>query len=346
MGVFSTGGVGIDLGSANVTICLENEGVVLREPSYVLTLRDDINEILATGRDARQMLGRTPQDVTLLSPVMDGAVGNIELATALLKSLAERALGKRRAIEKNRLTVSVSQGCTRVELDALQNAVRATGARRAALLRSPVAAALGAGVPVDDARGVMMIVIGGSTTEVSVLSSNGIAAARSTRTGSLSIDEAIMRYIRREKGLIIGQRTAEDLKIDLATCRDVAFIDNEEVSLRGRDARNGKPSTVSVTPRDIQSAILPPLENLIESIREAFENTPADMAEDILQRGVFLSGGGALLDGLPERLSEVLNLPVTIGENPQDDVSVGCCAVAADDRLIQRFAQSGCLIEL
>ena len=346
MGVFSNGGVGIDLGSANVTICLENEGVVLREPSYVLTLRDEVDEILAVGRDARQMLGRTPKDVTLLSPIMDGAVGNVELATALLKELSEKALGKRRALERNHLAVSVSQGCTRVELEALENTVRSAGARRAALLRSPVAAALGAGVPIEDARGCMMIVIGGSTTEVSVLSMNGIAAARSTRTGSLAIDEAIMRYVRREKGLIIGQRTAEDLKIDLGTAQEIAYVDNEEVQLRGRDARTGKPATVSITAQDVHKAIMPPLETLLESIRDAFENTPAEMAEDILQRGVFLSGGGALLGGLPEKLGEMLGMPVTVGENPQDVVSVGCCIAASDDRVAQRLAQSGCLIEL
>ena len=346
MGVFSSGGVGIDLGSANLTICLENEGIVLCEPSYVLTLRDDVDEVLAVGRDARQMLGRTPQDVSLVSPVMDGAVGNVELTTVLLRTLAEKALGRRRALEKNRLVVSVSQGCTRVELGALEDAVRAAGARKASLLRTPVAAALGAGVPIEDARGCMMVVVGGSTTEVSVMSMTGIAAARSTRTGSLAMDEAIMRYIRREKGLIIGQRTAEDLKIDLGSARDLPAIDAEEVTLRGRDARSGKPSTVTMTARDVHTAIMPTLENLLESIREAFENTPAEMAEDILDRGVFLSGGGAQLDGLSDRLSDMLNMPVTVGENPQSDVALGCCIAASDDRVAQRFIQSGCLIEL
>jgi rod shape-determining protein MreB len=192
----------------------------------------------------------------------------------------------------------------------------------------------------------MMIVIGGSTTEVSVLSMNGIAAARSTRTGSLAIDEAIMRYVRREKGLIIGQRTAEDLKIDMGTVRELTFVDNVDATLRGRDARTGKPSTVSITRRDVHAAILPPLEALLESIRDAFENTPAEMAEDILARGIYLSGGGALLDGLPDRLSELLGLPITIGENPQDDVAIGACAAASDDRIAQRLLQSGCLIDL
>lgn len=346
MGVFSTGGVGIDLGSANVTICLENEGVVLREPSYVLTLRDDSEDILAVGRDARQMLGRTPKDVALQSPIMDGAVGDIELTTSLLRTLSEKALGKRRALEKNRLTVSASLGCTRVELQALENAVRSAGARKASLLRTPVAAALGAGISIDDPRGCMTVIIGGSTTEVAVLSMNGIAAARSTRTGSLSIDEAIIRFIRREKGLIIGQRTAEDLKIDLGSCRDLSRIENETAVLRGRDARSGKPATVEVTAHDVHNAIMPTLDIVLESIREAFENTPAEMAEDILQRGVYLSGGGAQLDGLKERLSDMLNLTVSVNENPQDHISRGCCIAASDSRLAQKLAQTGCLIEL
>ena len=305
MGVFSSGGVGIDLGSANVTICLENEGIVLREPSFVLTLREDTDEVLAVGRDARQMLGRTPQDVTLISPVMDGAVGNIELATTLLKRLSEKALGKRRALEKNRLVVSMSQGCTRVERDALENAVRAAGAKRAALIRSSVAAALGAGVPIEEPRGSMLVCIGGSTTEVSVLSMNGVVAARTMRTGSLALDEAIMRYIRREKNLIIGQRTAEDLKIDLGAAVKDPGMNGETASLRGRDATSGKPATVDVTAIDIHNAIMPPLEMLVENVRDAFENIPAELAEDILPQGIYLSGGGALLEGLSDRLSEM-----------------------------------------
>ena len=346
MGVFSSGGVGIDLGSSNVTICLENEGIVLREPSYVLTLRDDIDEILAVGRDARQMMGRTPQDVTLLSPVMDGAVGNIELATALIRRLSEKALGKRRALEKNRLVVSMSQGSTRVERAALEDAVRTAGAKRAALIRSSVAAALGAGVPIEEPRGSMLVCIGGSTTEVSVLSMNGVVAARTMRTGSLALDEAIMRYIRREKNLIIGQRTAEDLKIDLGCAVKSLELNGEAASLRGRDATTGKPATVDVTAADIHNAIQPPLEALVESIRDAFENIPAELAEDILPQGIYLSGGGALLEGLRDRLSEILNLKVTVNDNPQDDVALGACLAASNERLMQKLEQSGCLTEV
>ena len=346
MGVFSNGGVGLDLGSANVTICLENEGVVLREPSYVLTLRDNPEDVLGVGRDARQMLGRTPKDVALLSPVMDGAVADVELATLLMKSLAEKALGKRRALEKNRLVVSMSTGATRVEHAAAESAVRASGAKKAALIRGSIAAALGAGLSIEEARGVMVVLIGGSTTEVAVLSMNGMVAARTTRTGSLSMDEAIMRYIRREKGLIIGQRTAEDLKIDLATALEIPMTEVENVTLRGRDARTGKPATAEINALDVQRAILPALDNLLESIREAFENTPAELAEDLLTNGIHLSGGGALLEGLRERLAAMLNIPVNISENPQDEVARGACIAASDDKIYQKLQLTGCLLEV
>ena len=346
MGVFSSGGVGIDLGSANVTICLENEGIVLREPSYALTLREDTDQVLAVGRDARQMLGRTPKDVALISPVERGAVADVALATTLITRLSEKALGKRRALEKNRLVVSMSQGATRVERAALEEAVHAAGARRAALIRTSVAAALGAGIPIEEPRGSMLILIGGSTTEVCIMSMNGVVAARAMRTGSLALDEAIMRYIRREKKLIIGQRTAEDLKIDLGTAVSNPNLSRDKVALRGRDAISGKPATVEITAEDIHKAIMPPLEMLVENIRDAFENIPPELAEDILPQGIYLSGGGAQLEGLSDRLGEMLKLNVMVHENPQDDVALGACLAASNDRLAQKISLSGCLIEV
>ena len=201
MGVFSSGGVGIDLGSANVTIFLESEGVVLREPSYVLASRDDPDNVLACGRDARQMLGRTPRAAMLVSPVMDGAVGDIEMTTTLLRELSEKAIGRRRALDRTRVVVSMGLGVTRVERAALEEAVKALDARRAALVRSTVAAAVGAGVSIDEPKGVMVVNIGGSTTEVAVLSADGVAASRSVRTGGMALDEAIIRYIRNEKAV-------------------------------------------------------------------------------------------------------------------------------------------------
>lgn len=346
MGVFSSGGVGFDLGSSNVTIYLENEGVVLREPSFVLVNADNPTETLAVGREARQMLGRTPKNVALETPVTGGAVSDTDQATVMLQAFSDRAIGKKRALERSRVVVAMPEGLTRVELNALKTAVRAAGAKKAALVSAPVAAAVGAGLSLNEPRGVLEVLIGGGVLEVAVLSMNGIVAARSVRMGSNTFDQAIARYIRREKGLIIGLRTAEDLKIDIGTAIESRLTENFEVLLRGRDARNGKPSTVSVTAKDVRLALHDPIEDMLETIREAFENTPPELAGDIMERGIQLSGGGSQLEGLAKCLSEMTALPVRSSETPQDDVATGAGLIASDDRLFNRFAQSGCLIEL
>lgn len=346
MAVFSSGGVGFDLGSSNVTIYLENEGVVLREPSYILTNADNSLDILAVGREARQMMGRTPREVALSTPVMYGAIADIEQTTAMIQSFCDRVIGKRRGIEKTRLVVSMPQNLTRVELEALKQAVRAAGAKRAALVYSPIAAAVGGGVSINEPRGIMEVVIGGGTTEIAVISMNGVVAARSVRTGASAFDQAIVRHIRKEKGLIIGQRTAEDLKIDVGSAIESKMSDNIEVLLRGRDAHTGKPATVTVTAADVRKALQRPIDDIVESIREAFENTPPELAADILERGIQLSGGGCQLEGLERRIGEAIKLPVRFGEAPQDEVAAGAGLIAADDRLLNRFAQTGCVIEL
>lgn len=346
MAVFSSGGVGFDLGSSNVTIFLENEGVVLREPSYILTNADNSLDIIAVGREARQLMGRTPRDVTLTAPIVSGAVTDIDQATAMIQAFGDRAIGRRRALEKTRIVVAMPQSLTRVELDALKSAVRGAGAKRAALVYSPIAAAVGGGISINEPRGIMEVVIGGGTTEISVISMNGVVAARSVRTGANAFDQAIVRHIRREKGLIIGMRTAEDLKIDVGAAIESKMTENFEVILRGRDAHTGKPSTVTVTAADVRKALQRPIDDLIESIREAFENTPPELAADILERGIQLSGGGCQLEGLERRIGETIKLPVRMGEAPQDDVAAGAGMIASDDRLMHRFMQTGCVIEL
>lgn len=346
MAVFSSGGVGFDLGSSNVTIYLENEGVVLREPSYILSSADNALDILAVGRDARQMMGRTPRDVVLDTPVVSGAVTDVEQATAMIQAFCDKAIGRRRALEKTRMVVAMPQGLSRVELEALKSAVRQAGAKRAALVYAPIAAAVGGGISINEPRGIMEVVIGGGSTEISVISMNGIAAARSVRTGANAFDQAIVRYIRREKGLIIGMRTAEDLKIDVGSAEPSRVQQNLEVLLRGRNAHTGKPATVNVTSEDVSKALQRPIDDIVESIREAFENTPPELASDILERGIQLSGGGCQLDGLEQRIGEALKLPVRMGEAPQDDVAAGAGMIASDDRLLHRFAQTGCVIEL
>jgi rod shape-determining protein MreB len=346
MGVFSSGGVGLDLGSSNVTIYLENEGVVLREPSFMLTGAENPMDIIAVGREARQMLGRTPGDVALTMPVMNGAVTDTEQASAMIQAFCDRAIGRKRALEKARMVVTMPQGLTKVEYEALKNAVRMSGARRAALVRTPIAAAVGAGVPFAEPKGIMLVLIGGYTTEIAVLSLSGIVAARCVRTGAAAFDEAIVRHVRREKGLIIGLRTAEDLKIDIGAAVESRLTEGFEVLLRGRDAQTGKPSTVNITAKDVYEALKQPVESIVESVREAFENTPPELCADILERGIQLSGGGSQLEGLARRISDITKLPVRISETPQDDAAAGAGMIASDDRLYSRFMQSGCVMAL
>lgn len=348
MAVFSNAnGIGIDMGSNNLVVCLGDEGVVLREPNCVLTDAADDEEILAVGRDAKGMLGRTPVSVSLLSPVMDGAVTDEKLATEIVTRLSEKALGKRRPFERARLCVSMSPGVTKVEKNALMNALRELNIKYAAVVKTPVAAAVGAGVDVSAAKGVLFVVMGGAVTEIAVVSMNGIVAYRSMRMGSNSLDDAIVRHIRKEKGLVIGLRTAEDLKCDLADCNmDLNGSEElEEVMLRGRDAVTGRPGTVKVTAKDITAAVMPQLQVILEAIRDALANTPAELVGDINETGLYLSGGGALLQGLPEMLEKTTGLRVHMSETPQDDVALGLCAIASGSKMIDSFVRSGALIE-
>lgn len=346
MAVFSSGGIGFDLGSGNVTVWLENEGVVLREPGFILTGVENDREILAVGREARQMLGRTPKEVVLETPVIGGAVADEDRAAAMIQALAERAVGRRRSLDRVRMAVTMPYGLTRVETEALKRAVRAAGARKAFLVYAPVAAAVGAGLNLNEPRGTMMISVGAGTTQIAVLSANGIAAARTVRTGGTAFDQAIVRYIRREKGLVIGLRTAEDLKIDIGSVVENRMNEGFEVLLRGRNAATGKPATVSVTAKEVSDALQPPTEAILESIREAFENTPPELAADIMERGIRMTGGGALLDGLAKRLSDLTKLNVRVGDTPQDEAATGAGMIAADDRLFARMTASGCVTEI
>lgn len=371
MGLFSGNAIGIDLGSSFTAIYLSGQGIALREPSCILTLRDDAQAVLAVGDEARAMLGRTAEDTLLMSPVVDGAVTDVDAATLLMLALTEKATGRRKPMEKAQLFVSMSQGLTRVEHQALEQAAHQTGAKRPILVRTPLAAALGAGVDVEKPRGAMIVVLGGGTTEIAVLSMNAIVAARSMRTGSFSMDEAIVRYVRRRKNLIIGPRTAEDLKCDIGSAvlpdsdaededfeaerpvesenpeeeKDKPEPQGEKVLLRGRDAKSGKPTTVEITTRDIALALREPVRLLIDAMRDALSRTPPDLAGDIAEEGIHLSGGGARMEGLAALLADQLGVPVTVSEHPQDDVLLGIGRLSDDDRLRRQAVEAGSVEE-
>ncbi|MEG1604728.1 MAG: rod shape-determining protein [Clostridia bacterium] len=372
MGFLSGGGIAIDLGSSNTTIYLENEGIVLREPTSVLVMADDPTSVLAVGGDAYQSQGRTGKATQLAFPVMDGAVTDVDLAALTMIALSEKATGRRKPMEKAQLLVSMSQGLTKVEKDALALAVRASGAKRTILVKTPLAAALGAGLTVDQPRAVMIVVLGGGTSEIAVISMTGIVAARSMRTGSLSMDESIMRYMRRKKRLIIGLSTAEDLKCDIGSATlptedydedwpededDQPILENtqetglatiepvepvgEKALLKGKNALTGKPETITVSTRDIALALREPVSVLIDAIRDALGRVPPELAADILDSGITLSGGGALLTGLAQLLAEKTGVPVSVGEHPHEDVILGLGRMASDDKLLNGALESG-----
>ena len=228
-------------------------------------------------------------------------------------------------------------------LAAMNLVVALTGARRTLVVKSPVAAAVGAGVEFHEPHGVMQIVLGGSTTEISVLSLNGIVAARSMRTGGNAMDEAVVRYLRREKGIVIGVRTAEDLKMDLGSATEPE--EDTTVRVKGRSVHTGRPETIEITNRDIYLALRAPVELLVDAIKDALANTPAELAGDLMDKGIHLSGGGALLSGLNQLLHEATQLPVITSDLPQDDVAMGLARISAEERVIARLAATGALVE-
>lgn len=331
MGVFSSGGIGIDMGSGSTAVYLENEGVKLREPTCALVNRENASDVLALGRDAQRMAGRTDDASILVAPVIDGGVADSELAAILMLSVAEKACEKRRPFEKSRLAVTVPHGATRVERAALATATGLAGAKKALIVKAPVAAAIGAGVRIDRPQGVLVISVGCAVTEISILSMNGVVASRTMKTGSMAFDEAIVRYIRRVKGLVISLGTAEDLKKDIGSA--VRPSETNEVLLRGRHVVTGKPSTESICAMDVYLALNEPIRAIVEAICDALYNVPPELTGDILDSGLYLTGGGALLEGFAERLKTETQLAVNVSASPQDDAVTGAGKCASDDRL-------------
>lgn len=345
MAVFSSGGIGVDLGSGYTTVYLENEGVKLREPTYALVSSDNASEILAIGKDAQRLIGRTTQDSALVCPIIDGAVADTELAAMMLLSACEKAAERRKPFEKNRLAVTIPHFATRVERAALASSVSLAGSKKALVLKSSVAQAIGSGLRIDRPRGMLIISVGSCLTEISILSMYGVVASRTMKTGSLAFDEAIVRHIRREKGLVIGLSTAEDLKKDIGSAVKPEE-DSEPVLLRGRNVLTGKPSTESITSSDIYRAMNQPIRTITEAICDALYNVPPELTGDILEDGICLTGGGALLDGFKERLKKETQLDVIMSAHPQDDAAIGAGRAASDERLSRHLINAGSAFEV
>ncbi len=312
--------IGIDLGTANVLVYMRGRGIVINEPSVVAISAKD-GKVKAVGLEARNMLGREPRDtIEVVRPMRDGVIADYVVTQEMLKYFISKAAG-RFSLVRPEVMICVPAGVTGVERRAVRDAALAAGARRAYLISEPLAAAIGARVPVADPSGNMIIDIGGGTTEVAVISLNGIVVARSLRVGGNRFDEAISNYIKRRYNLRIGERTAEEVKIAIGSA--MPSESDETMEVRGRDEVAGLPRTVQIHANEVTDAITEPLEAIIGAVRAVLEDTPPELSSDIIDKGMILTGGGALLRNLPDLLTEVTGVPCYVADDPLSCVAVG-----------------------
>jgi rod shape-determining protein MreB len=314
----------IDLGTANTLVYVKGRGIVLAEPSVVAIA--DVRgkkQVVAVGEEAKQMLGRTPGYITASRPLRDGVIADFELAEEMIKHFIRR-VHNRRTFASPMIVICVPSGSTAVERRAIQESAESAGARRVNLIEEPMAAAIGAGLPVTEPSGSLVVDIGGGTTEVAVISLGGIVYARSVRVGGDKMDEAIIGYIRRHHNLLIGESSAERIKMELGAAGAVDPCDEGPCrEIRGRDLMNGVPREVMVSQREIADSLAEPVSAIVEAVKVALENTPPELAADIVDRGIVLTGGGALLYRLDQVLRDATGLSVVIAENPLQCVALG-----------------------
>ena len=317
-GIFSSD-IGIDLGTANTLVNVKDQGIVLREPS-VVAVKAGTSEVLAVGDDAKRMLGRTPGNIVAIRPLKDGVIADFEITEAMLRHFIQK-VHNRRGVARPRVVVAVPSGITEVEKRAVKESSQQAGAREVYLIEEPMAAAIGVGLPVQEASGNMIVDIGGGTTEVALISLSGIVYSRSVRVAGDELDESIMQYMKRAYNLMIGERTAEEIKIRIGSAHKMGKEMTMEV--KGRDLVAGLPKTITVTSEEVREAMLEPLNTIIESVRVTLERCPPELSADLVDRGMVLAGGGALLRGLDKLLSEETNLPVHVADDPLSAVAEG-----------------------
>lgn len=320
MGLFGISkDMGIDLGTANTLIYVKGKGILLREPS-VVAINCDTKKVLAVGLEAKQMIGRTPGNIVAIRPLKDGVIADFDITQTMLKKFIEKVSPKS-AFTSPRIVVCFPSGVTEVEKRAIDEATKQAGARDVLLLEEPMAAAIGAGLPVDEPTGSMIVDIGGGTTEVAVISLGGIVTSKSLRVAGDELDQAIISYIKREYNLAIGERTAEAVKMEIGS----AFPTENEGSMqiKGRDLISGLPKILEITEVEVREALKEPVESIIDAIKTTLEKTPPELAADIMDKGIMLAGGGALLKGLDKLINHETHMPVHIAESPLDSVALG-----------------------
>ncbi len=304
--------MGIDLGTANTLVYVRNKGIVLQEPS-VVAIQVDTRQPVAVGSEAKRMIGRTPGNVVAIRPLKDGVIADFDITEAMLRHFIHKAV-RGFSLLRPRVVVGVPSGVTEVERRAVIDATLRAGAREAFLIEEPMAAAIGAGLPVAEPTGSMVVDIGGGTTEVAILSLGGIVTHRSVRVAGDEMDEAIVQYAKRRYNVLVGERTAEEVKIAIGSAW--AVNDGERVEVRGRDLVTGLPRNLILTAEEVREALADPVEQILDAIRVTLERTPPELAADIMDRGIVLTGGGALLRGLDRRIGEETGMPVVIAEEP------------------------------
>ena len=317
MGIFVKD-VGIDLGTANTLIYVQGRGIVLREPSVVAIDKYE-GKVVAVGREASEMIGRTPENIIAVRPLKDGVIADFEITQAMIRKFIKQA--NISSIFKPRVIVCIPSGITEVERRAVEEVVMQAGAKDVVLIEEPMAAAIGAGLPVNSATGNMIVDIGGGTTEVAVISLGGIVASKSIRIAGDALNSAIINYMKKEHSINIGDKMAEEIKIAIGS----AFEDNEEgfFDIRGRDVSTGLPKTAQIKESEMREAMIENLEEMLDAIKITLEKTPPELAADIMERGIMLTGGGALIKGLDRYITDGTHIPAHVAEYPLDCVAVG-----------------------
>jgi len=332
LGIFSKD-MGIDLGTANSLVYVKGKGIVLREPSVVAIQRDN-GHVLAVGEDAKQMIGRTPGNIIAIRPMKDGVIADFDVTQSMIKYFINKSLCGRTFLVRPRVVVSVPSGVTAVEERAVREAAIQAGAREAYLIEEPMAASIGAGLPVHEPTGNMIVDIGGGTTEVAVISLGGIVTSRSVRKAGDAMDESIILHVKKTYNLMIGERTAEEIKIEIGTAYPLDVVETYEV--RGRDLVSGLPKTVEITSEEIYKALSDPVDSILDAIKSTLEQTPPELSADIMDRGIVMAGGGSLLRGLDRLVSEQTGMPVHLADDPLLAVAYGTGRVLENIHILRK----------
>ncbi|MDQ4064768.1 MAG: rod shape-determining protein [Actinomycetota bacterium] len=309
----------VDLGTANTIVYVRGRGIVLNEPS-VVSINTKTGAILAVGTEAKRMIGRTPADIVAIRPLRDGVIADFDVTEKMLRYFIQK-VHRRAVLAKPRVVVCVPSGITDVERRAVREATISAGARSAYIIEEPMAAAIGAGLPVHEPTGNMIVDIGGGTTEVAVVSMGGIVTSQSIRIGGDEIDESIINYVKKEYSLMLGERTAEEIKIAIASA--FPMPDERSAEIRGRDLVTGLPKTIVVAAEEIRRAIEEPVNAIVDAVKITLDKTPPELAADIMDRGIVLAGGGSLLKGLDERLKHETGIAILVAEDPLFSVAIG-----------------------